>query len=60
VLELSLREALRLGHNSIGSEHILLGLMREGEGLAAKIMAEAGINVDDLRHRTETALRSAA
>jgi ATP-dependent Clp protease ATP-binding subunit ClpA len=60
VLELSLREALRLGHNWIGTEHILLGLLREGEGLAAKIMVEAGINLDDLRSRTEQALRSAA
>jgi ATP-dependent Clp protease ATP-binding subunit ClpA len=60
VLELSLREALRLGHRWIGTEHILLGLIREGEGLAAKIIVEAGVDLDELRHRTETALRSAA
>src|SRR4029450_1589979 len=40
VLELSLREALQLKHNYIGTEHILLGLIREGEGVAAQILAE--------------------
>src|SRR6476660_7785304 len=38
VLELSLREALQLGHNYIGTEHILLGLIREGEGVAAQVL----------------------
>jgi len=42
VLELSLREALELKHNYIGTEHILLGLLREGEGLALKILTELG------------------
>jgi ATP-dependent Clp protease ATP-binding subunit ClpC len=42
VLELSLREALQLGHNYIGTEHILLGLVREGEGVAAQVLAELG------------------
>jgi ATP-dependent Clp protease ATP-binding subunit ClpA len=60
VLELSLREALRLGQKWIGTEHILLGLLREGEGLAAQILAESGVNFDELRRQTETALRSAA
>jgi len=60
VIELSLREAIRLGHNSIGTEHILLGLIREGEGLAAKILTDAGIGLDDLRARTVAALREAA
>ena len=41
VLELSLREALQLGHNYIGTEHILLGLIREGEGVAAQVLAQA-------------------
>lgn len=40
VLELSLREALQLGHNYIGTEHILLGLVREAEGMAAKVIVE--------------------
>jgi ATP-dependent Clp protease ATP-binding subunit ClpC len=42
VLELSLREALDLGHNYIGTEHILLGLMREGEGVAVQILVDVG------------------
>jgi ATP-dependent Clp protease ATP-binding subunit ClpA len=49
VLELSLREALRLGHNHIGDGHILLGLIREGEGVAAKAIVEAGVDLTDLR-----------
>jgi ATP-dependent Clp protease ATP-binding subunit ClpA len=49
VLELSLREALRLGHNYIGSGHILLGLIREGEGVAAKVLVEAGVDLPGLR-----------
>jgi ATP-dependent Clp protease ATP-binding subunit ClpA len=60
VLELSLREALRLKHNYIGTEHILLGLIREGEGLAMKIMVEAGVSIPDLRAATEARLRRAA
>ena len=60
VLELSLREAIRLHHNYIGTEHILLGLIREGEGLAAKIICDAGIDLDDLRRRTLDSLPHAA
>jgi ATP-dependent Clp protease ATP-binding subunit ClpA len=60
VLELSLRESLRLGHKEIGSEHILLGLLREGEGLAAQILVGAGLTLDDLRKRTLRALDDAA
>ncbi|MFC0508804.1 Clp protease N-terminal domain-containing protein [Micromonospora costi] len=60
VLELSLREAIRLRHNHIGSEHILLGLLREGHGLAALVLTEAGVDLDDLRRRVEAALRTAA
>ncbi|MBX6357895.1 MAG: Clp protease [Micromonosporaceae bacterium] len=60
VLELALREALRLKHNYIGTEHILLGLIREGEGLAAKILFESGVDLADLRRATEARLRRAA
>ena len=60
VLELSLREALRLKHNHIGTEHMLLGLIREGEGLAMKILVEAGVSLPDLRAATEARLRRAA
>ena len=49
VLELSLREALRLGHNHIGDGHILLGLIREGEGVAAKALVAAGVDLAGLR-----------
>jgi ATP-dependent Clp protease ATP-binding subunit ClpA len=60
VLELSLREAIRLKHNWIGTEHILLGLIREGEGLAAKIMVDAGVDLAALRRAAEDSLRAAA
>jgi ATP-dependent Clp protease ATP-binding subunit ClpA len=60
VLELALREAIRLKHNWIGSEHILLGLLREGNGLAAKIMFDAGIDLAALRRTVEESLRTAA
>ena len=49
VLELSLREALQLGHDYIGSEHILLGLVREGEGIAAQVLQKLGANLDRVR-----------
>ena len=49
VLELSLREALRLGHRSIGTEHILLGLVRERDGLGARILAEGGATQEIVR-----------
>ena len=60
VLELALREALRLKHNYIGTEHILLGLIREGRGLAALVLTEAGIDSEDLRDRVLNALRAVA
>jgi ATP-dependent Clp protease ATP-binding subunit ClpA len=49
VLELSLREALQLGHNFIGTEHILLGLIREGEGVAAQILVARGTSLERVR-----------
>lgn len=49
VLELSLREALQLGHNYIGTEHILLGLIREGEGVASKVLVQLGVDLGELR-----------
>jgi ATP-dependent Clp protease ATP-binding subunit ClpA len=49
VLELALREALRLRHGYIGTEHILLGLVREGEGVAAQILVERGVPLDGVR-----------
>src|SRR3989442_10339770 len=52
VLELSVDEARQLGHNYVGTEHLLLGLIREGEGVAAKVLLELG--VDRKRVREET------
>jgi ATP-dependent Clp protease ATP-binding subunit ClpC len=49
VLELSLREALQLGHNYIGTEHILLGLVREGEGVAAQVLQKLGGDLNRVR-----------
>jgi ATP-dependent Clp protease ATP-binding subunit ClpC len=57
VLELSLREALQLGHNYIGTEHILLGLIREGEGVAAQVLIKLGADLEGVRGRVVALLR---
>jgi ATP-dependent Clp protease ATP-binding subunit ClpA len=49
VLELSLREALQLGHNYIGTEHMLLGLVREGEGVATQVLVSLGAELGRVR-----------
>jgi ATP-dependent Clp protease ATP-binding subunit ClpA len=49
VLELSLREALALGHKYIGTGHILLGIIREGEGLACRVLTDTGVDLTALR-----------
>jgi ClpA/ClpB-like protein len=51
VLELSLREAIQLGHNYIGTEHILLGLVREGEGVAATVLVKLGADLERVRRQ---------
>jgi hypothetical protein len=51
VLELSLREALQLGHSYIGTEHLLLGLVREGEGVAAQVLVSLGIDLGRVRQQ---------
>src|ERR1700728_2779088 len=51
VLELALREALQLGHNYIGTEHILLGLIREGEGIAAQVLVKLGADLNRVRQQ---------
>ena len=51
VLELSLREALKLDHNYIGTEHILLGLLREGQGVAAQVLAKLGADFPTVRQQ---------
>jgi ATP-dependent Clp protease ATP-binding subunit ClpA len=60
VLELSLREALRLNQKFIAPEHIMLGLLREGQGLAVQILAEKGVDLTRLRTEMTTALRDRA
>ncbi len=56
VLELSLREALQLGHNYIGTEHILLGLIREGEGVAAQVLVKLGADLPRVRQQVNALL----
>jgi ATP-dependent Clp protease ATP-binding subunit ClpA len=56
VIELGLREAIALRHKNIGVEHLLLGLLREGEGLAAKILTDAGLDLAQLRQQLLAAL----
>ena len=60
VLELALREALSLGHNHIGTEHILLGLAREGEGVAMRILLEFDADADKIRNAVVNALAGPA
>ena len=60
VLELSLREALALKHGYIGTEHILLGLIREGQGLAARILTDEGVRLGHLRELVLAELQRAA
>ncbi len=51
VLELSLREAIQLGHDHIGTEHILLGLLREGDGVAAQVLVKLGTDLNRVRQQ---------
>jgi ATP-dependent Clp protease ATP-binding subunit ClpA len=60
VLELSLREALQLGHNYIGTEHILLGLIREGEGVAAQVLVTLGADLARVRQQVVQILSGGA
>jgi hypothetical protein len=60
VLELSLREALALCHNYIGTEHILLGLIREGEGVAAQVLVKEGGSLDRVRQQVIQILADAS
>src|SRR5579884_3274277 len=53
VLALAQEEAQRFQHDYIGTEHLLLGLIREGEGIAAQVLSNLGIKVDEVRHAVE-------
>ncbi len=59
VMELSFREALQLGHSNIGTEHILLGLVREGEGVGCQVLVMLGIDLAEVRQRTMQQLAGA-
>ena len=56
VIELAVDEARRLGHHYIGTEHLLIGLMREGDGVATRVLESLGINLDKLREETSRVL----
>jgi Clp amino terminal domain, pathogenicity island component len=60
VLELSLREAIQLNHNYIGTEHILLGVIREGEGVAAQVLVKLGASLDRVRRQVLSLLAGQA
>jgi ATP-dependent Clp protease ATP-binding subunit ClpC len=57
VITFSREEALRLGHDYIGTEHLLLGMIREGEGMGIKILKSLGVQMEDLRKEVETSIR---
>jgi ATP-dependent Clp protease ATP-binding subunit ClpC len=60
VISLSREEALRLGHDYIGTEHLLLGMIREGEGVAVSILKKLGVPMDELRSAIERAVKGTA
>ena len=58
VINFSREEALRLGHDYIGAEHLLLGLIREGEGLAIRILKSLGVNLGDIKGKKKESAES--
>ncbi|HMQ00074.1 MAG TPA: Clp protease N-terminal domain-containing protein, partial [Cyclobacteriaceae bacterium] len=60
VISLSREEALRLGHDYIGTEHLLLGMIREGEGVAVGVLKKLGVPMDELRGEIEKISRNSA
>ncbi len=60
VISLSREEALRLGHDYIGTEHLLLGMIREGEGVAISLLKKLGVSLDELRSAIEHATKGSA
>ena len=60
VMQLANQEAQRFNHEYIGTEHVLLGLIREGEGLGVLVLTESGVELGDLRRRLEAEIRAAA
>ena len=60
VISLSREEAIRLGHDYIGTEHLLLGMIREGEGTAIALLKKLGVSIDELKYSIEQATRNTA
>merc|ERR1711939_613802 len=60
VISLSREEALRLGHDYIGTEHLLLGMIREGEGVAVSLLKKLGVSLEELRSAIEQATKGTA
>ncbi|MFM7196139.1 MAG: Clp protease N-terminal domain-containing protein, partial [Bacteroidota bacterium] len=60
VISLSREEALRLGHNYIGTEHLLLGMIREGEGVAVSVLKKLGVPLDALKTEIESVSKGTA
>lgn len=58
VIQFSREEALRLGHNYIGAEHLMLGIIRQGDGLAIEILNNLGIEMNELKRSIEDAVRT--
>ena len=60
VISLSREEALRLGHDYIGTEHLILGMIREGEGVAVGVLKKLGVPIDELRNEIEKVSKGTA
>ena len=60
VISLSREEAIRLGHDYIGTEHLVLGMIREGEGTAIALLKKLGVSIDELKYALEQATRNTA
>ncbi|MFQ6617715.1 MAG: Clp protease N-terminal domain-containing protein, partial [Fidelibacterota bacterium] len=58
VIQYAREEAIRLGHNYIGAEHLLLGIIREGDGMAVEILTNLGCDLDELKKAVEDAVRA--
>ncbi len=60
VISLAREEALRLGHDYIGTEHLILGMIREGEGVAVAVLKKLGVSLDQLRNEIEKVSKGTA
>jgi len=60
IITLAREEALRLGHDYIGTEHLILGMIRDGEGIALNLLRDSGVQLDELRITIEQATKGTA